>query len=287
MHADDKPIGRVLSRREVLALLGAAGAAALAACATPTAAPTATSLPATSASAATSTVGATVAPTVTVPVFETAPAATDVPATAAATESTVALPACIVRPAQTEGPYFVDEMLNRSDIRSDPSGAAADRAGVPLVLTLRVAQLNGSTCTPLEGAQVDIWHCDAEGVYSDVGSASGEKFLRGYQVTDADGLVTFTTIYPGWYQGRTAHIHFKIRTDPAAAQGTEFTSQLYFDETLNDTVYALAPYNTRGTRTTRNADDGVYQNGGDQLLLALTTIEEGYAATFDIGLQLG
>ncbi len=266
MDNDDRPIGRVLSRREVLALFGAASAAALAACTPP---------------AATS-VAPTAAPPVTVPVFAsaTSPAApaTAVPATAEA----AALPACLVRPAQTEGPYFVDELLNRSDIRSDPAGGAATRAGVPLVLSLRVAQLNGAACTPLAGAQVDVWHCDAQGVYSDVGAAAGQQFLRGYQVSDAAGLVTFTTIYPGWYQGRTAHIHFKIRTDA----GLEFTSQLYFDEALNDAVYALAPYSSRGRRTTRNADDGAYRSGGDQLLLALTPIEEGYASTFDIGLQL-
>ncbi len=273
MDNDDQPVGRVLSRREVLTLFGAAGAAAIvAACSVP-AAPTVTPVAPT---------GTPVA--VTVPVFETAAAGTATPATAA-TEA-VSLPACIVRPAQTEGPYFVDEMLNRADIRSDPSGGAADRAGVPLVLTLRVSQLNGTACLPLPGAQVDVWHCDADGVYSDVGSAVGQKFLRGYQVTDADGLVTFTTIYPGWYSGRTAHIHFKIRTDPAAAQGAEFTSQMYFDDAVSDAVYGLAPYTGRGERNTRNATDGVYRSGGDQLLLALTTIEEGYAATFDIGLQM-
>lgn len=283
MDHDDEPVGRVLSRREVLALLGAAGAAALAACSAPAAAPTGT-------------------PAATVPVLPTLPPATNtaaaptgtpVAATAAVPTGTpvaataeVSLPACIVRPAQTEGPYFVDEMLNRADLRSDPSGGAADRAGVPLVLTLRVAQLNGAACTALAGAQVDVWHCDAEGVYSDVGSAAGQRFLRGYQLTDAAGQVTFTTIYPGWYPGRTAHIHFKIRTDPAAGPSVEFTSQLYFDEAVNDAVYALAPYNTRGERTTRNATDGPYRSGGDQLLLTLTTSEEGYAAAFDVGLQM-
>ena len=158
-----------------------------------------------------------------------------------------------------------------------------DDQPVGRVLSRRAEQRQHfAACTPLPGAQVDVWHCDAGGVYSDAGGAVGQKFLRGYQVTDANSLVTFTTIYPGWYPGRTAHIHFKIRTDP----GAEFTRQMYFDDAISDAVYGLAAYTGRGKRNTRNTTDGVYGSGGDQLLLALTTIEAGYAATFDIGLQM-
>ena len=120
------------------------------------------------------------------------------------------MPDCVVRPELTEGPYFVDEKINRSDIRTDTTTNAVS-AGVPLVLTFLVSQIGSSACTPLQGAQVDIWHCDALGVYSDVSGNSG-NFLRGYQVTDANGQAQFTTIYPGWYRGRAVHIHFKIRT---------------------------------------------------------------------------
>jgi hypothetical protein len=95
------------------------------------------------------------------------------------------------------------------------------------------------------------------------------KFLRGYQVTDANGTAQFTTIYPGWYQGRAVHLHFKIRTSAASAAAHEFTSQLYFDDGLTDQVYARAPYASKGAGRLRNAGDGIYQSGGDQLLLAL------------------
>ncbi len=108
---------------------------------------------------------------------------------------------CVLTPAQTDGPYFVDERLNRADIRADPADGSP-RAGVPLTLTLRIAALDGTGCTPLSGAMVDIWHFDADGIYSDVvdgpSDTRGSKFLRGYQIADTEGAVRFTTIYPGW-----------------------------------------------------------------------------------------
>ncbi|MFQ4141936.1 intradiol ring-cleavage dioxygenase [Chlorogloeopsis sp. ULAP02] len=198
------------------------------------------------------------------------------------------LPACVVIPEQTEGPYFVDDKLKRSDIRSDSSDGSV-KEGVPLQLRLRVSAIANTSCKPLVGAIVDIWHCDALGVYSDVNDPSfntvGKKFLRGYQVTDGNGTVEFTTIYPGWYQGRTVHIHLKVRTDGTSRQGYEFTSQLYFDDSITDRVHTQAPYASKGQRTLKNAQDGIFQSGGDKLLLALTKTSQGYAATFDIGLQ--
>ena len=197
----------------------------------------------------------------------------------------IAAPACVVRPQQTEGPYFVDARLNRSDIRAEPTGGAVTE-GAPVRLGFQVSRLAGSGCTPLAGAIVDVWQCDAQGRYSDVrdphGDTRGQKFLRGYQVTDADGTARFVTIYPGWYPGRTVHIHFKIRT--AAASGREFTSQLYFDDTLTDRVHAQAPYVTKGRRQ-RNDEDGLFRRGGNQLLVALAPEGAGYAGTFDVGLQ--
>jgi protocatechuate 3,4-dioxygenase beta subunit len=197
-------------------------------------------------------------------------------------------PSCVVRPEQTEGPYFVDERLHRSDIRSDPTDGRVS-PGTPLALTVLVSRLNAGDCQPLAGAQVDIWHCDALGVYSDVQDPDfttiGQKFLRGYQVTDARGEARFVTVYPGWYPGRTVHIHFKIRTAPVAKRSFEFTSQLYFDDELTDRVHAAPPYAAKGPRIARNQHDWIFRRGGDRLMLDTTSTADGYAATFPIGLQ--
>jgi protocatechuate 3,4-dioxygenase beta subunit len=263
---DDRPIGRVLTRREVLALFGAAaGASVLAACSPG------------------SLVGATASPS--------AAAGSAASATAAATAAAIgsasaAIPSCVVRPALTEGPYFVDEMLQRSDIRSDPTDRSV-RPGVSLALSFAISHVQGSSCTPLVGALVDVWHCDAAGVYSDVAGSQGTKFLRGYQLTDANGAARFTTIYPGWYQGRAVHIHFKIRTAPNADSAHEFTSQLFFDDALSDAIFVAQPYSSKGQRSTRNANDGIFGASGGQLTLAPTPSGDGYAARFDIGVQIG
>jgi protocatechuate 3,4-dioxygenase beta subunit len=280
MDNDDKPIGRVLSRREVLILIGVSGASVLAGCtvAQPqsgVAAATATTAPAATATATLAAV-AVAAPAATT-------AATEAPMLATEELS------CVVRPEMTEGPYFVDVQLDRSDIRSDPTDGSI-REGVPLELVFYVAQVNGAACTPLAGAMVDVWHCDAQGVYSAVSGAGGDtsnqKFLRGYQVTDASGKAQFTTIYPGWYTGRTVHIHFKVRTTAADGQSYEFTSQLYMDDALSDEIFSRAPYLRSGSRDTTNATDMHYANGGDQLLLALAPAGEGYTTTFALGLDL-
>jgi protocatechuate 3,4-dioxygenase beta subunit len=254
VDSDDVQIGRVLSRREILALMG--GTALLAACApqavAPTGRPSATSAATGAGSTATS---------------------------GASPAGSVALPACVVRPEQTEGPYYVDEGLERSDIRSDPSSGAVSQ-GAPLSLTFNVLRVSGGSCAPLPEAVVDVWQCDALGVYSDVAGSSA-KFLRGHQLTDASGKASFTTVYPGWYPGRTIHIHFKIRSG-----SEEFTSQLYFDDATSDAVFQQQPYAARGQRTTRNANDGVFRSGGSDLLLNVQPSGGGYAATFDIGLAL-
>ncbi len=189
-------------------------------------------------------------------------------------------PACVVRPEQTEGPLFVDERLKRSDLRTDPANGKV-MPGVPLDLTLAVSRLTAGGCAPLAGVLADVWHCDHLGVYSD----AEDKFLRGYQVTDARGRARFKTIYPGWYPGRTVHIHFKLRSAPTVRPGFDFTSQLYFDDALTDQVYARAPYAARGARRVRNNRDGIYRHGGSQLLLSLAPSGPGYAGTFEVALQ--
>ncbi len=217
-------------------------------------------------------------------------ASTSSPSPSSAPATPVATPACVVTPTETEGPYFVDERLNRSDITSNPTDGAA-RPGVPLALTFTIARVGSGGCTALSGAQVDVWHCDAGGVYSDVAAndSAGKKFLRGYQVTDSSGVAKFTTIYPGWYQGRAVHVHFKIRTFTGSAKTFEFTSQIFFDDTVTDAVFKVAPYSSRGTRDTRNQNDMVYtsnNNSGAMLLAALTPTSAGYAASFAVGLNL-
>ena len=195
---------------------------------------------------------------------------------------------CVMTPAKTEGPYFVDERLNRSDIRSDPtSGDVQD--GIKLTLKLSVFDASND-CAPVRGAQVDIWHANAEGEYSDesANGTSGQKWLRGYQVTDADGAVTFTTIYPGWYSGRAVHIHFKVRLFNGSTETLEFTSQLFFTDAMNATVFAKAPYSSRGTPDTTDGTDNIYGTDGASLLLQPTSDGSGgYVADFSVGINGG
>jgi protocatechuate 3,4-dioxygenase beta subunit len=203
---------------------------------------------------------------------------------------------CVLTAALTEGPYFVDEKLLRSDIRSDPSTGVVSQ-GVPLSLTFDVSRVDHSACTPLTGAYLDVWHCDAGGTYSDVSGngngagGTGKKFLRGYGITDASGVVQFQTIYPGWYSGRAVHVHFKLRLFAGATKTYEFTSQLFFDESLTDTVHALSPYRSKGTRDTTNARDGIYNSlsAAEKVALTLQTSKtaDGYAGVIGLGVKVG
>jgi protocatechuate 3,4-dioxygenase beta subunit len=193
----------------------------------------------------------------------------------------------VAQPELTEGPYFVDEGLNRSDIRTDPSDGSVV-AGTMFTLNLRVMQLAGGEATALKNAIVDVWHCDALGVYSDIAAegTTGRKFLRGYQVTNGAGKVRFGTILPGWYQGRTVHIHVKVRTTGTDGNPYEFTSQLFFTEQFKAAYLATDPYAAKGTPDTTNDTDMHYADLGDQLLLYPRMRDEGLAADFTIGLDL-
>ncbi len=260
LDEDDLPIGRMLSRREVLTLLGAASATLLAAC-VPAPSPTGNAAPTAATSAASPTAQAT-------QVAETATAVVANPEVAA-------VPACVVRPEVTEGPYYVDVDMIRADVREGVEGA-------PLLLTFNVLQVSNATCAPLEGAVVEIWHCNAFGQYSGVRDrsfdTSSETWLRGAQITDANGIATFTTIYPGWYPGRAVHIHFKVHP----TQNQVLTSQIFFPEEFTDQVYTAEPYASQGQRNVLNSNDGIFK---EALIVIATQQGDGYAATFPIGVS--
>ena len=169
---------------------------------------------------------------------------------------------------QTEGPYYFDADAIRSDIREG-------RPGTPLVLALRVR--GGDDCAPVENAIVDIWHCDAGGVYSGFEAGEGERFLRGAQATNEDGIARFTTIYPGHYQGRTVHIHAKVHLD----RRTVLTTQLYFDDATSDRVFAGGAYADGADGRQRNDSDGIFD---PSLVMTLERRGDGYLGlmNFDV-----
>jgi protocatechuate 3,4-dioxygenase beta subunit len=247
MDGDDRPVGRVLTRRELVGVLTAGGVAMVA------------GLRIGSHEGLEAVLGA--------------------------------VPSCAVRPELTVGPYFVDHQLNRGDIRSEPSTGAIS-PGVPLALAFNVSQIAGGRCVPLPGAVVDVWQCDARGVYSGVADGrlgidtAGQRFLRGYQVTGSDGRAAFQTIYPGWYVGRAVHIHFKIRTSAAPAGAYEFTSQLFFDDELTDRLHQDPAYDGRRERRLLNAGDSIYRQSGGRMLVSPIKEGSGYAGSFDIALDL-
>lgn len=191
---------------------------------------------------------------------------------------------CAQTPSQTQGPFWVDEGLNRSDIRSDPdTGDVQD--GLPLRLTVNVAELQNGECVPASDTWVDIWHCNALGAYSDVTGAGnpdtrGQRWLRGYQVTDSHGNVRFTTIYPGWYPGRTVHIHFRIRQFSGTSVTFNFASQMYFNDDMSDDIFAnVAPYNTHTNRTpATNQADNLYNS---ELMLRMSYNNDHVVASFN------
>jgi protocatechuate 3,4-dioxygenase beta subunit len=177
---------------------------------------------------------------------------------------------CVLMPELTEGPYYLDLDLVRRDVTEG-------RAGVPFDLAVTV--VDADTCEPLEGAAVDVWHCDAEGVYSGVQGDTG-TFLRGVQVTNADGLASFRTIVPGWYTGRAVHVHLKV------ALGTDdvHTGQLFFDEATLTDAYASEPYAQRGAPDTSNEADGIYGESGGATIVAVTPGET-FRGSVTLGVQ--
>jgi protocatechuate 3,4-dioxygenase beta subunit len=195
---------------------------------------------------------------------------------------------CTLTATTTQGPYYFDADKIRSDIREDKQGR-----------TLRVAikVQDSEKCTPIGNAVVEIWHCDATGLYSgaeasstggggrprggegssmDLTPTDDKRYLRGAQVTNADGIVEFTTIWPGWYRGRTVHIHAMVHI----ADQRVLTTQTMFDEELNDAVFTKAPYAGHTGRDTTNANDSIY---ADSMLMTVTEEGDGYLGVIIFG----
>jgi protocatechuate 3,4-dioxygenase beta subunit len=195
------------------------------------------------------------------------------------------LVSCVLTPELTEGPYYIAGEKVRRNITEGKPGAA---------LELRLGVLDASTCRPLRDATVDIWHCDAGGIYSGFVAAStggtpgGQNgptdkraFLRGVQPTNAQGIATFQTIYPGWYRGRAVHIHVMVHLGGNVVH----TGQLFFSDALTDAVYKRSPYTARPIRDLRNADDSIYKNGGSKSMVAVSKSGTGYVGKVTMGVH--
>jgi len=205
-------------------------------------------------------------------------------------------------PQQIEGPYFVDNMPNRSDVRTDMSNGSA-QDGIPLNLTINVYGVHDpdgdrkGNCVPFSGAKVDIWEANSQGLYSGVkdDDTQGLTYLRGNQITDENGTVKFQTIYPGWYENRAIHIHLKIRDFEGPEKTLEWTSQLYLPNSVNEQVHSQPPYSSHGPVPMTNEQDFIYtgpstdglvkSNTGNHLLLNVSKVDGGYSGTFNVGLN--
>jgi protocatechuate 3,4-dioxygenase beta subunit len=180
---------------------------------------------------------------------------------------------CVLTPELTEGPYYIAGEKVRRDIREGYPGTP---------LTLRLTVLNAATCKPIKGAAVDIWHADAAGNYSGFGAgASSRTFMRGIQKTDANGLATFLTVYPGWYQGRAVHIHVKVHVGGSVVH----TGQLFFPDAVTAAAYKVSPYTSRPGPDMLNAQDSIFVNGGRRGMLALKKTSAGYTGSIAMGVH--
>ena len=236
---------RKLDRRHMIRMIGAAGAAAVAAAC---GSDTATSPSAVGSTATTGTAGG-------------------------GTSSTNE--ACAIAPNETAGPYPSTSDIFRSDIRED-------RSGVPLALTIRVINVSNA-CAPLANANVEIWQCDATGNYSEYGSQTTRTYLRGIQTTDANGQVSFMTIYPGWYQGRATHIHIEVTVNSRSVKVT----QIAFPESINSAVYATGVYASRGSNPTANLQDGIFADSlSSELVTPSGNPAAGYSASYQVGVTV-
>jgi protocatechuate 3,4-dioxygenase beta subunit len=181
---------------------------------------------------------------------------------------------CAVTPTETAGPFPSLTDLFRSDIREGKNGTL-------LTLTIRVVNA-ASGCAAVPNANVEIWHVDAAGNYSQYGTQTTQTFLRGIQTTNSNGEVTFTTIYPGWYQGRATHIHVEVTVGGRSVKVT----QIAFPETVNNGVHTNGAYASRGTNPMSNAADGIFADSlASELVTPSGSVSGGYAATFQVAIS--
>lgn len=236
---------KTLSRRQALGLFGAAGAAL--------------------------SVGACDGETPTGPTASTT-------TTVTTTDTTTTPPSsgtCAVTPSETSGPFPSIALPTRSDVREDRTG---------LLLTLAISVVNTNTsCAPVTNASVEIWHCDARGDYSEYGTQTSATWLRGLQPVDSSGAATFTTVYPGWYQGRATHIHVEVFVDNRTVKAT----QIAFPEDINNAVYATGVYAARGANPQKNANDGIFSDSISSELATMSgNTTSGYTASFTVGVAI-
>ena len=194
---------------------------------------------------------------------------------------------CTATPEETSGPYPYDLSGDSAIYRTDITGG---KTGIPLALTLTVVNSNAD-CAVLTNARVDIWHCDKDGYYSEytepgyLGTQDnvGETFCRGIQLTDSNGQVKFTTIYPGWYTGRVTHIHLEIYVSSVL----KLTTQLCFPDSLNTTVYNTSLYSAHGQNTITDSSDQILSDSYTTELVSISgDTTNGYTATFKVGVPL-
>jgi protocatechuate 3,4-dioxygenase beta subunit len=183
--------------------------------------------------------------------------------------------ACAITPGETAGPYPSLIDLFRSDIRDG-------RTGTLLTLSVKVVNVNAA-CAAVANANVEVWHCDSAGNYSEYGTQTAQTYLRGIQTTNSNGEVTFTTIYPGWYQGRATHIHLEVTINGVSRKIT----QIAFPESVNNIVYRSGVYASRGTNPTSNLSDGIFADSlASELVTPAGDATSGYTASCQIGVSL-
>ncbi len=214
---------------------------------------------------------------------------------------------CAVIPEETAGPYPGDGTnrnaggvanaltlsgIVRSDIRTSVAPGSATAAGIPLTIKLQLVNV-GASCATIPGSALYLWHCDRDGNYAMYATGlANENYLRGVQEADADGVVTFQTIFPGCYAGRMPHVHFEVYRSLAAASSAANkvkTSQFTFPMDVLNTVYATSAYSAsaRNLSAISYTTDNVFNDGVTLQMGTVTgSAAEGYTVTLTVGVSL-